>query len=298
MSISIRFLFIGAVVIGGCTLNPTPPNRVNSDSIDLTELNNKQLQSAKKIFYALPSPTESAHLLKKSGAIYDESLLHSLSAASGYTTNQSMALNLGVYISDLSYASLFDQTQTALNYMSIAKKLADRLHILDAIDQSTLNSIEENLGNKDEIISIISESFMSSTAYLEESGRNETAVMVLIGSWIEGIYVASKVVNEHKQPDSRLKQQLIDQKLNFELLGGMLEQYSQSADIASLIKLLEPLKKQFDKVDVQSSETVTKFDERSGTTVIDSDTRCQMSPSDFAGLTKEIILLRTAIVKL
>jgi len=62
-------------------------------------------------------------LIKTAGATYNEKLLNPLSNLSNYTTSKSMALNLGIYTTDLSFASLFDQTQTAINYMQAAKKI-------------------------------------------------------------------------------------------------------------------------------------------------------------------------------
>ena len=47
-----------------------------------------------------------------------------------YVTNKSMALNLGIYTCDLSFASLYEQTQLIIDYMNAAKKMADGLGIL------------------------------------------------------------------------------------------------------------------------------------------------------------------------
>jgi len=89
---------------------------------------------SKLIFYTLPSPLETAMLIKRSGAVYDEDLLNPVTSVNQYQTNLKMALNLGIYSADLSYASLFDQTQTTIQYIGVAKKLADGLGILQAID--------------------------------------------------------------------------------------------------------------------------------------------------------------------
>ena len=82
------------------------------------------IDKAKKIFYSLPSPLETAMLIKSAGAEYDEELLNPLDNVTKYTTNKALALNLGIYTTDLSFASLFDQTQTSINYMTAARKMA------------------------------------------------------------------------------------------------------------------------------------------------------------------------------
>jgi hypothetical protein len=61
------------------------------------------IDKAKKIFYSLPSPLETAMLIKSAGADYNEQLLNPLGNVEKYTTNKSMALNLGIYTTDLSF---------------------------------------------------------------------------------------------------------------------------------------------------------------------------------------------------
>jgi hypothetical protein len=91
------------------------------------------VNQAKKIFEALPSPLESAMLIKSAGGSFDPKFLNSIENTKLYTTNSSQALNLGIYTCDLSFASLYDQTQLIISYMNAAKKMADGLGILDAI---------------------------------------------------------------------------------------------------------------------------------------------------------------------
>ncbi len=101
----------------------------------------KDVRQAKKIFDALPSPLESAMLIKSAGARFEQSLLNPVSNVNNYVTNKNMALNLGIYTCDLSYASLYDQTQLIIDYMNAAKKMADGLGILKAVDQATIDEL-------------------------------------------------------------------------------------------------------------------------------------------------------------
>ena len=101
----------------------------------------EDIKQAEKIFNALPSPLESAMLIKSAGARFDESLLNNVGNVNKYVTNKSMALNLGIYTCDLSFASLYEQTQLIIDYMNAAKKMADGLGILKAIEQSTIYNL-------------------------------------------------------------------------------------------------------------------------------------------------------------
>ena len=112
----------------------------------------KDFNKAKQIFYSLPSPIETAMLIRRAGVDFDETLLNKKENYSNYTTSLKKALNLGIYSTDLSYASMFEQTQIAIQYMSITKLMAQDLGILSAIDERILRRLETNINNRDSIM--------------------------------------------------------------------------------------------------------------------------------------------------
>lgn len=67
-------------------------NTLSQDSVAI-----EGIKAAKQIFYSLPSPLETAMILKRAGAKYNEEILNSVDNTSRYSTNRSMALNLGIY---------------------------------------------------------------------------------------------------------------------------------------------------------------------------------------------------------
>ena len=172
----------------------------------------EDIKKAEKIFNALPSPLESAMLIKSAGARFDEALLNPVGKVSSYITNKSMALNLGIYTCDLSFASLYEQTQLIIDYMNAAKKMADGLGILKAIEQSTIDRLEENINNSEVIMEIVSETFMNSNSYLEDNGQSAVAAMVLVGGWFEGLYISTQLVDLNDFNGNKLVGRIIDQK--------------------------------------------------------------------------------------
>ncbi len=137
-----RFFLLLFVALGliltGCNRGPKSEGDGSGDFEAAGTLETEaqeQLNTAKRIFYSLPSPLETAMLIKNAGAEYNEELMNPTSNSSRYITSKSKALNLGIYSTDLSYASLFDQNQATLSYIEVAKEMADGLNILDAISQ-------------------------------------------------------------------------------------------------------------------------------------------------------------------
>ena len=177
------FLMLG-MILTGCNLGKKSEGEGSGDfeaSGTLDAETQEQLNTAKRIFYSLPSPLETAMLIKNAGAAYNEELMNPVSNSSKYITSKSKALNLGIYSTDLSYASLFDQSQATLDYIGAAKEMADGLNILDAIDEETVTQLEEQINNRDAIIDIISETLMNSSSFLKENDLEGTASVVLVG---------------------------------------------------------------------------------------------------------------------
>ncbi len=261
------------------------------------------IDKAKKIFYSLPSPLETAMLIKSAGAEYDEELLNSLENVTKYTTSRALALNLGIYTTDLSFASLFDQTQTSINYMTASRKMAEGLDISDAIDMETMTRLENNLQNRDIVMDIISETFLNSSSYLKENERQDIAAIVLVGGWIEGLYLATQLVGDNSIENNKLVDRILEQKLSFNIVQRMLDDNKAKAtgeaneEIVELISELQELKDAFDKVTIETTETQSIDTDNANVTTIRSKTKVSVTPEDFKQIQLVIDNLRTSFIQ-
>jgi hypothetical protein len=265
-------------------------------NVDLTEEGDdifNDINQAKTIFYSLPSPLETAMLIKTAGAKYNGELLNPESNAANYSTNKQMAINLGVYTTDLSFASLFDQTQTSISYMQAAKKMADGLGILEAIDNTTIARLEENVNNRDEIMNIISETFMTSSSTLQEDKRNAVASIVLVGGWVEGLYIASQLVGDVPIKGNKIVERIVDQKLSLDIVLRLLDENKANTDVANVITEMNELKKVFDKITIKTSEIVPVVDEATKVTTLKSKTEINLTPEVFSELKETVKRIRT-----
>ena len=257
----------------------------------------EDVQQAEKIFKALPSPLESAMLIKSAGARFDNALLNPVGNVNNYVTNKSMALNLGIYTCDLSFASLYEQTQLIIDYMNAAKKMADGLGILKAIDQSTIDELEENINNIDVIMKIVSETFMNSNSYLEDNGQPAIAAMVLMGGWFEGLYISTQLVDMNDFNGNKLVGRIIDQKLSIDILLSLLESSKGNPAVDELIIQVKKLKVVFDKIKLTTSRVRPEFDKASNTTVLKSEVKTDMTPAVFKELSATVAEIRSTFVK-
>ncbi len=272
----------------------------SNDEIDINknELNGDiqefkhDLNNTKKIIYSLPSPLETAMLLKSAGASYNEELLNPVDNVSKYTTNKKMALNLGIYTTDLSFASLFDQTQTSIEYMNASKEIADRLGVIDVFKDSTIRRLEDNVNNRDVIMDIISETFMSSSAYLKENNRAAISTIVLIGGWIEGLYIATELVNQTSFDNNKLVDRIADQKFTLDIVIKIIEKYSYHEDVASMLVTMKEVKDIFDKIEIRSTKIEPVKDKDNNITVLQSNSKISITPEVFNELSNKVKTIR------
>jgi len=257
----------------------------------------QDIKQAERIFQALPSPLESAMLIKSAGAKFNGSLLNPVKNVSAYVSSKAMALNLGVYTCDLSFASLYEETQLLLDYMRAAKKMADGLGILDAINQEDLDKLEENINNSDVIMEVVSQTFMESNSSLEDSGRSATASIVLVGGWIEGLYISTQLVDMKDFNGNKLVSRIIDQKLSIDILLELLKGSAGDPAVDELMVQVAKLKGVFDKIKIDTTPVRPEYDQASNTTVLKSEIKTDMTPAIFQQLSATVAEIRNSFVK-
>ena len=257
----------------------------------------QDIKQAEKIFEALPSPLESAMLIKSAGAEFKAGVLNPVSNVNTYVTSKAMALNLGIYTCDLSFASLYEQTQLLIDYMEAAKKMADGLGILDAIAQEDIDNLEENINNTEAIMEIVSQTFMNSNSYLEDNGQPATAAMVLVGGWIEGLYISTQLVDMKEFNGNKLVTKIIDQKLSIDILRSLLERSKGNPAVDELIVQVIKLKEVFDKINIDTSPIRPEYDPATNSTVLKSQVKTDMTPEVFLELAAITEQIRNSFVK-
>jgi hypothetical protein len=257
----------------------------------------EDIKQAEKIFYTLPSPLESAMLIKSAGALFDDNLLNPVGNTMNYHTNKSMAINLGVYTCDLSFASLYDQTQLIIDYMNAAKKMADGLGILEAIEQEDIDKLEENIHNTDVIMDVVSQTYLNSNSYLEDNGQPAIASIVLVGGWMEGLYISTQLVDMKDFNGNKLVGRIIDQKLSVDILINLLETSKGNPAVDELIAQVKKVKTIFDKIKLTTSPVRPEFDQTTNVTVLKSEVKADLTPEVFRELSQAVSEIRSTFVK-
>jgi len=240
-----------------------------ADDTDTTENEDpnmkEKIEHTKKLVYSVPSPSEMATILQNAGATYNYKLLNDPKNADKYSTLQSRSLSLGVYGADLNYANIFDNTQETMFYIQCTQKLANALGIENAVNEQTVTRAQDNVDNKDSMLKIIPEMFWELHDYLHDNDKMDITAFVVVGGYVEGLYLATQTVNDTK-PNMEIVQKVGEQKLTLDHLISLLNTYEKNKNIEKLLTDMNRVKAVFDKVEMtKEKSTVT---EENGTTVI------------------------------
>ncbi|MDA3865735.1 MAG: hypothetical protein PF489_03175 [Salinivirgaceae bacterium] len=289
---------IGALLVStSCSQDKS--KKIEKNLADQSKEKSKQLKKdfnkAKQVFYSLPSPIETAMLIKRSGVSYAPDLLNPLKNQTKYISTYNLAMNLGVYTADISYASIFNQSQTSIKYMATAKNIAESLGILDAIDQATIERLENNINNRDSIMDIISATFMNSDSFLKENGRPEAAALIIAGGWIEGLYLATQHARISPE-NEEIVDRIIDQKISLQSLTQLLKSYNQDEKVNKALVNLLQIEEAFEDFKIVSSDIESVTSEGDSKTILKAKTNVYHDKTHITKLTHVVDSVRTAIV--
>ncbi|HET6245445.1 MAG: hypothetical protein H0V01_13600 [Bacteroidetes bacterium] len=252
-------IVIGSTIIASCNESTSVREQIALTPEDLVNDSLKRA-TAEKVFYTIPSPIETASILKKSGARFNMDVLNPIKNSDKYVTMKSKALNLGIYGADLSYTAIFDKSQEAMLYLSCTKKLADDLGIVDAFNIDKIERIEANLGNRDSLLVLITDSYFESDAFLKENQKGNVSALMVLGGWIEGLHIASAVEKSLRESKSNeiMLVRISDQRIALENLIELVTVYE--LDIPEIIQGLNELKTIYNTIEekeVNSTITVS-----------------------------------------
>ncbi len=206
-------------------------------SKEFDEAANQQTEKIQKVIYDIPSPSEIPYIIKSTGAEFNPNIINDTKKYESYSISaKKAAFNLGVYATDIGYLSSYGKTQEALNYMDVCLKLTEAIGAQDAVDLKVLEQFENNLSNTDSLASIIDRVINDSDKYLQENERSNIAALVIGGTFIEALYVATQIIDTY--PKDMLAD---DQRMTIlsPLVQMLVEQKESLKNVIDLLKTVD-----------------------------------------------------------
>ena len=258
-AINLVFSTLIAIGLASCGSSSSDKDKNSSEFKEAEESLKDQIE---EVIYNIPSPSEIPYLLQATGAEFNESLVNPRTKVDQYASRtDKAALNLGVYAADIGYLSSYDKTQEAIDYLNSTKTLADNLGIIGSFDVEILQKFEANISNKDSLTHLLDRTMKKAENYLADDNRNKLSALVVTGSFVEGLYVATGLVKSYPKDllpdDSRnlvltpIIRVVLDQKKSVSDLVKMLSSVEQTEPVTTIVSDLKALEAAYNGLNIE-----------------------------------------------
>ena len=248
----------------------------------------RRQKAFKKIFFAVPSPIETAMLLERSGIRFDASALNDVNKATGYATLESQAVNLGIYSGDLSYSVIFNQNQQSVDYLNTCRRLCDGLGVGDIISADLIARADNNRDVRDSLVSIVTETFYALNARFSDNDMEEASALIAAGVWIEGVYLGTRRLDTATED---LKLRIAEQKMTLENLLGLVDSYSGSDALSKMKASLREIEAAFAGVRITENDAAATAEE-DGTVVISGGPMVEFDQATMMAISESVAKIR------
>lgn len=257
--------------------NEDSPSNVIDTSLIKEGMGEEMYDRARTMFYSMPSPIELQTMIEKAGGYFRADLLHNPQTSSQYQTTDQQALALGVYGTDMSYATVFNQQQESLLFLAAAQRVSKKMGIHDPFNGNLIERADANMADKDSMLLIVSELYWELNSQLQEENRNQLGLIVLAAGWLEGIYLGTQIMNADK-PEPEIAQVLMDQRFVAMQLNEMFIDYHDDSFIQQTEDFFRPLIDKYLSLELDEQPTTVK--ETNGKVVIGGASSVIYNPND------------------
>lgn len=223
-------------------------------------------ESLNQVIENIASPVEMATIIKNAKAEFQKKSLCNTDYIDLYETGLEQSLALGAFGADLGYINIYGKTTLVLNYIMGLKELADQIKVGQFFDFSTLKRLALHSNNIDSLTYISVHSFNEIDTYLRENDRGNYSALMIAGSWLEGLYLATQIIKE--KPNNEIAEKIGEQKIILNDLMLILQNYNNNAYFNNVIKSFNKIKKELDKVEITYEKGEPKSVEKDGMLII------------------------------
>lgn len=243
--------------------------------------------------FSIPSPVQTALLIRKLGLPYEKGATLPLDAGAKYTARAQRALALGIYGADLAYVTIHKDGQQALKTLQAIEQLSNQLEVSNAFDKKLVEGFKRNLSNEDSLLRFTGVAFRSADEYLKVNQRDDVSAAVLAGGWLESLYLSLNKASDKVDP--ALAARIGEQRHTLENLIALLESTDTGKANASLIAGLKDLLTAYQGVTASYRFQQPTVDAANKTTYINSISSATIAPEALRSIIDKVKAIRTTI---
>jgi hypothetical protein len=203
-----------------------------------------------EIFYGILTPVEICTIFERLGVPYNNAALNPTSNRDKYLSSSKAAITTGIYGVDFGYLKIFGIGQEMIDYMVTIRDMSNKLGIPDNFLTEPIKRIQSDISESDTIMSLMNAAYTKMEDHLRASGRESTAGLMVMGGWVEAMFIATQLVYNPAKPDPEVVQKIAQQKYTLTTLLSFMKNYYDDPMVVYYTKKLKYLKNYFDTFDI------------------------------------------------
>jgi hypothetical protein len=213
-------------------------------------LNGNKITPKNEIFYGILTPVEICTIFNRLGVPHNDAVLNPISNRDLYLSSSKASINTGIYGVDFGYLKVFGIGQEIIDYMVTIREMSNKLGIPDKYMTEPLKKVQSDISDPDTILFLMNDAYVNIETHLRESGRESSAGLMIMGGWVEAMFIATQLVYNPEKPDSEVIQRIAQQKYTLTTLLSFLKNYYDDPVVVYYSKKLKYLKNYFDSFDI------------------------------------------------
>ncbi len=275
LKVYITVLSVGALLLSAC--GGSKENEAQTDKQDLQNVEPKDttpITVEDTVLYKfdfavanIPSPASLIYGIKKGAKPYERGVLNEPSKAQALPSEFQKAVNLGIYNIDMAYAVVNNMGSDVLDFLKAIIVLGDGLGLRNTITGIVGKRAEANLSNTDSLFAVLDDIYEKSDEYLRTNHRVYVASLVFTGSWVEVLYLTTKMNTNSPEAKATMNKMIWEQRFH---LGNIIKLLSDHKgdnehglllnDLTELHKMISKVKDVSEMTDANSKEITNKIE--------------------------------------
>lgn len=203
-----------------------------------------------EIFYGILTPIEVCTIFNRLGIPYSSAALNPTSNRDQYLSSSKASLNTGIYGVDFGYLKMFGIGQEMIDYLVTIREMSNKLGIPDSYLTEPIRRIQGDIAEPDTIMALMNIAFYNMENHLRGEGRESTAGLMVMGGWVEAMFIATQLLYDPANPDPVVVQKIAEQKYMLASLISFLKNYYDDPVVVYYTKKLQFLESHFDSFDI------------------------------------------------
>jgi hypothetical protein len=201
-------------------------------------------------YYGVLTPVEICVIFNRLGVPYNNATLNPVSNTDLYLSSSKAAINTGIYGVDFGYLKMFGIGQEVIDYMVTIREMSNKLGIPDNLLLEPIKRVQNDMADPDTVTTLMQKAYTDIENHLRESGRESTAGLMVMGGWVEAMFIATQLVYNPVSPDPEVVQKIAEQKYTLTSLLSFMKNYYDDPVVVYYTKKLKYLKNYFDTFDI------------------------------------------------